>query len=83
MAGTPKGRGTIPRIGLMSLAIPQSPTGLYWNTRGNVRCEEHARELESHRWDAEGWQAIPQAEEPAQRVYQCQRCSPDGNAIRR
>ena len=63
-------------------AIPRSPTGLYWNTRGNIRCELHAQEIEQARWDAEVWGAIPESEEPRQRQYQCQRCSPDGNAIR-
>ena len=62
-------------------AIRPSPTGLYWNMRGNIRCEAHGREIESDRWKAEGWQPIPQHEEPTKRHYQCQRCSPDGNPI--
>jgi hypothetical protein len=67
----------------MPLTIPTSPNGLYWNIRGNVRCEEHARELEPTRWESEGWQAIPHVGDLSDRVYQCQRCSPDGNPIRR
>jgi hypothetical protein len=65
----------------MPSVIPASSTGLYWNTRGNIRCEPHARELEPLRWDAEGWMPIPTSEEPQQRRYQCQKCSSDGNAI--
>jgi hypothetical protein len=65
----------------MPSAIPHSPTGLYWNTRGNIRCEQHAQEIEPIRWDAEGWVPIPAHEEPQQRLYQCQKCSPDGNPI--
>jgi len=61
--------------------VPTSPTGLYWNTRGNIHCERHARQLESSRWEVEGWAPIPEAEEPQQRGYQCQKCSPDGNSI--
>jgi len=67
----------------MSSVIPESPTGLYWNTRGNIRCEIHAREIEPVRWNAEGWVAVPTSEEPRQRHYQCQKCAPDGNAIGR
>jgi len=67
----------------MPPAIQSSSTGLYWNTRGNIRCETHARELERQKWDAEGWAPIPDTEEPQKRQYQCQRCSPDGNAIGR
>ena len=65
----------------MATAVPNSPTGLYWNTRGNIRCELHAREVEPSKWTAELWEPIPDTEEPRKRRYQCQRCSPDGNAI--
>ena len=61
--------------------VPESPTGLYWNTRGNIRCEQHARELDLEKWEAELWAPIPEHEEPAKRHYQCQRCSADGNPI--
>jgi hypothetical protein len=64
-------------------AIPQSPTGLYWNMRGSIRCEPHALEIGQTRWDAEGWVPIPEHEEPQRRHYQCQKCSSDGNAISR
>ena len=67
----------------MLAAVPTSATGLYWNTRGNIRCEFHVRELEIDRWQLEGWQPVPEHEEPAQRHYQCQRCSADGNSIGR
>jgi hypothetical protein len=67
----------------MRTAVPLSTTGLYWNTRGNIRCEQHARELDESRWKAEGWQPIPEHEQPVDRHYQCQRCSPDGNSIGR
>ena len=65
----------------MPTAIPDSVTGLYWNIRGNIRCEQHAQELEPVRWETESWVPIPPAEEPKQRRYQCQKCSPDGNSI--
>ena len=65
----------------MPAAIPHSPTGLYWNRRGNIRCEQHALELAQTRWDAEGWAPIPTSEEPKKRRYQCQKCSPYGNPI--
>ena len=61
--------------------IPESLTGLYWSIRGQIRCETHVREIDGQRWDAEGWSPIPESEEPKKRRYQCQRCSPDGNAI--
>ena len=64
-------------------AIPPSSTGLYWNIRGNIRCEQHARDVEPSSWEAEGWAPIPLVEEPKERRYQCQKCSPDGNAIGR
>ena len=67
----------------MPSAIPHSLTGLYWNTRGNVRCELHAQEIEQTRWDTEGWMPIPAHEAPEKRLYQCQKCSPDGNPIAR
>jgi hypothetical protein len=67
----------------MSSLIPGSPTGLYWNTRGNIRCEQHARDIEPSSWLADGWGPIPESEQPQERRYQCQKCSPDGNAIGR
>jgi len=57
----------------MAPTIPPSPTGLYWNTRGNIRCEPHAQETDRDRWEAEGWQPIPEHEQPQRRQYQCQR----------
>ena len=67
----------------MPATVPESATGLYWNTRGNIRCELHVRELEPQRLESERWEAVPEAEEPKARKYQCQRCAPDGNAIGR
>jgi hypothetical protein len=67
----------------MSTSIPPSSSGLYWNTRGNIRCESHARDIEPGKWEAEGWVPIPESEEPKRRRYQCQKCSPDGNPIAR
>src|SRR5688572_21858415 len=68
-----------PSKSLESLAValvPPSPTGLYWNTRGHVRCEEHAREIERLRWDAEGWAPMQVASDPRDAIYQCQKCRP-------
>ena len=65
----------------MPSAIPHSPTGFYWNTRGHTRCEQHAQEIEQLRWDAEGWEPIPETEQPQRRHYQCEKCSPDGTPI--
>ena len=48
---------------------PLSPTGMYWNTRGNIRCEQ---EIEQTRRDSEGWGPIPESEEPHKRYYQGQ-----------
>ena len=67
----------------MPAAVQTSTSGLYWNTRGHIRCEAHACQIEDRQWEAEGWAPIPDAEEPKARKYQCQRCSPDGNAIGR
>jgi hypothetical protein len=67
----------------MPSTTPTSLTGLYWNTRGNIRCEEHILDIDDQKWLAEAWAPIPQHEEPVQRQYQCQRCAGDGNAIRR
>jgi hypothetical protein len=61
--------------------ISPSPTGLFWNTRGNIRCDLHARDIDATQWEAEGWAPVPLSEKPQSRRYQCQRCSPDGNAI--
>lgn len=47
----------------MPSAIPRSPIGLYWNTHGNIRCEQHSQEFEQLRWDVEGWVPIPESEE--------------------
>ena len=63
----------------MPSAIPYSPTGFYWNTRGNIRCEQHTQEIEQIRWDAEGWGPIPETDEHSRPHYQCQKCRPDGN----
>jgi hypothetical protein len=62
---------------------PHSPTGLYWNTRGNIRCGQHAIDISETSWQVEGWMPIPEHEAPHRRLYQCQKCSPDGNAIGR
>jgi hypothetical protein len=67
----------------MAATIPESSTGLYWNIRGNIRCAQHAQELDLRRWESEVWEPIPEGEEPQRRGYQCQRCSPDGNPIKR
>ena len=61
----------------MPALIPDSATGLYWSIRGTIRCAQHAREIESAQWESEGWAPIPESEEPRQRHYQCQRCTPD------
>jgi hypothetical protein len=68
---------------MMPSPLPHSPTALYWNTRGNVRCEIHVQEIEQTRWGIEGWAPIPKHEDPHRRRYQCQKCSPDGNPIAR
>ena len=65
----------------MPQAIPYSPTGLYWNPPGHIRCGQHALEISEARWRTEGWQPIP--EQPVHRQYQCQKCSPNGNLIER
>ena len=65
----------------MPSAIPHSPTGLYWNRRGHIRCEQHALELAQTRWDGEEWAPIPASEEPKKRHYQCLKCSRDGNVM--
>jgi hypothetical protein len=74
-------RTVIARSAVPPVLVPTSPTGLFWNTRGNIRCELHARELDLETWEAELWTPIPEHEEPSKRHYQCQRCSPDSNAI--
>ena len=64
----------------MRTAAP-STTGLFWNIRGNIRCEAHAYDIDDQRWVSEGWAPIPDTEEPKKRRYQCQKCAPDGNPI--
>jgi len=81
--GRLKAEGVVfePILPTMPPSIPSSPTGLFWNTRGNIRCELHARDIDATQWEAEGWAPVPLSEKPQSRRYQCQRCSPDGNAI--
>jgi hypothetical protein len=66
----------------MPAAIPYSPTGLYWNPPGDIRCAQHAQDLSEVRWQAESWQPIPEQEHPVHCQYRCQKCSPDGNLIK-
>ncbi len=69
----------------MQRTIPSSQTGLYWNLRGNVRCAHHAEVLDDRKWKAEAWAPLPASENTrvarTKRRYQCQQCSPDGNAL--
>lgn len=46
---------------------------LLWSKRGEIACEHHAPPPNSDRWNAEGWQRLPELE--GRRItYQCQHC---------
>ena len=46
---------------------------LLWSKRGEIACERHAPAPNSERWNAEGWQLLPELE--GRRItYQCQHC---------
>jgi CheY-like chemotaxis protein len=46
---------------------------LLWSKRGETACERHAPAPNSERWNAEGWQLLPELE--GRRItYQCQHC---------
>jgi CheY-like chemotaxis protein len=48
---------------------------LFWSRKGTIACQQHAPDPSDPRWQAEGWQQIPDV--PGRRVtYQCQHCGP-------
>src|SRR5687768_2899504 len=56
--------------------------GLFWSKRGEVACQAHAPTFDAHRWQAEGWCAIPEAARRQRLPYQCPRCAADGRMHR-
>jgi CheY-like chemotaxis protein len=46
---------------------------LFWSKRGEIACERHAPAEQSERWNAEGWQRLPELE-GRRIIYQCQHC---------
>jgi hypothetical protein len=64
--------------------IADTLSHLYWSARGTVLCTEHVRDLDAVRWRVELWAPIPESSQGRRGIwYQCQRCSPDGVAIRK
>jgi hypothetical protein len=55
----------------------ESPTHLYWSTRGEVACIDHLPAAPEQR-TADGWQPIPLSYNG---TFQCQHCSPDHAAL--
>ena len=53
---------------------PQDAGQLFWSRRGEICCWEHTPKDDPHRWQREGWAAIPSAAAKHRIVYQCQRC---------
>ena len=58
------------------MALPETPTGLYWSIRGEVACIKHAPD--GDRWTTEGWKPIPMT---YRGTFQCQHCAPDHTAV--
>ena len=65
---------------------PESPSGLYWSSLGEVACATHSPTSDDSRWIMEGWAPMAVADVQGQvrrYQYQCQHCAPDRRAIRR
>ena len=59
------------------MALPPSPTGLYWSVKGVVACPTHAPEPLDPRWAREKWAPIdPELLRGFSVRYQCQTCYP-------
>ena len=54
---------------------PVSPTGLYWSTRGDVACDEHAPDVCDPRWNAETWKPLIPVHPTKRPMYCCQDCN--------
>ena len=59
------------------MALPSSPTGLYWSLRGEVACIDHVP-TDPAQQKGNGWQPIPIT---YRGTFQCQHCSPDRKAL--
>jgi hypothetical protein len=56
---------------------------LFWSRRGQVACGAHAPDVQSERWQIDGWCEIPaEASKRHGLAYQCPRCAPDGRLHR-
>jgi hypothetical protein len=49
-----------------------SPPRLYWNSSGQVNCEQHAPYRGSDTWKHERWQRVPPCDETA--ALECEVC---------
>ena len=57
-------------------------TALYWSTRGEVACDDHAPKIDDPRWTVDGWERLPDSYGyVAATHYQCQHCAEDRRAV--
>ena len=56
--------------------VPESPGRLYWSSRGEVACINHAPKGEQ--WSTGRWQALPATYGD---TFLCRHCSPDQIAL--
>jgi signal transduction histidine kinase len=58
------------------LRLGSTSRPLFWSKRGDVACAAHAPDVQSPRWQTEGW--VPISNVSSHRPYQCPLCAPDG-----